>query len=757
MHQPDNARMRALLLAVAMIALGVAFVWLHLSTPSDGAVIPPNASSWHPNGVVVRVLHSQPGGLRSGDLVVAVGGQSVESWQQALTDPTRPRPQWHFGQTLTYTIVRDGAKMDVPVTLGPNPLDAIWQEGWSTIVFALVFVAIAVYVVLRRPGDWAPLVLLISASGILGATTWTLGLQVSDLVNGLGFWLYKATTSVDFLLFYIAALHFVLVFPKPLALFAANPRLIWALYAVPFVLDALYLAVTRLTATSALEWIGRTTVLENLLVPALALLIIGVTIWTYRVHRDDDTRTKLRWVVFGGLVSLVSGLLLWELPTNLLGHPLISTNALGLLVLPLPLSIGVAILRNRLFDIDTILNRTLVYGGLSTIVAGIYIAIVATLGTVFQAQGNLLIALVAAGVVAVLFQPLRIWLQNAVNRLLFGERDDPYAVLSRLGRQLEVAIAPEAVLPTIVETVAHALKLPSVAIAVREGEQLVPGVEYGVPSGTVVSMPLIYQSDWVGELRVSPRGPDESLTVADKHLLEDIAHQAGIAVHATRLTSDLQRSRLQLITAREEERRRMRRDLHDGVGPTLAGMTLKIGAIGNLLQTDAAAASRMLGELGTEIESAMSDIRRLVYALRPPALDELGLVAALRAHAAQYYLQGASEDSGESRLLVTIHAPERFTQLPAAVEVAAYRIACEAITNTARHAQAQCCQIVLALDNALHLDIRDDGVGLASERRVGIGLVSMRERAEELGGICTIASSPGSGVHISAILPLTKE
>jgi signal transduction histidine kinase len=270
-------------------------------------------------------------------------------------------------------------------------------------------------------------------------------------------------------------------------------------------------------------------------------------------------------------------------------------------------------------------------------------------------------------------------------------------------------------------------------------------------------MPLIYQSDWVGELRVSPRGPDESLTVADKHLLEDIAHQAGIAVHATRLTSDLQRSRLQLITAREEERRRMRRDLHDGVGPTLAGMTLKIGAIGNLLQTDAAAASRMLGELGTEIESAMSDIRRLVYALRPPALDELGLVAALRAHAAQYYLQGASEDSGESRLLVTIHAPERFTQLPAAVEVAAYRIACEAITNTARHAQAQCCQIVLALDNALHLDIRDDGVGLASERRVGIGLVSMRERAEELGGICTIESSPGSGVHISAILPLTKD
>jgi len=106
---------------------------------------------------------------------------------------------------------------------------------------------------------------------------------------------------------------------------------------------------------------------------------------------------------------------------------------------------------------------------------------------------------------------------------------------------------------------------------------------------------------------------------------------------------------------------------------------------------------------------------------------------------------------------VTIDAPQRVTQLPAAFEVAAYRIACEAITNTARHAQAHSCQIALAVDNALRLDIRDDGVGLASERRVGIGLVSMRERAEELGGICTIESSPGGGVYISAVLPLTKD
>src|SRR5262249_29548968 len=162
----------------------------------------------------------------------------------------------------------------------------------------------------------------------------------------------------------------------------------------------------------------------------------------------------------------------------------------------------------------------------------------------------------------------------------------------------------------------------------------------------------------------------------------------------------------------------------------LAGMSLQVGAIRNVLITDTAAADRLLGELGQEIESAIGDIRRLVYALRPPALDELGLVAALRAHAAHYQPRGSGEEtaSGEPHLGVTIDAPQHLLPLPAAVEVAAFRIACEAITNAARHAHARACHITLALDTALRMEIHDDGIGLAPERRVGVGLVSMRER-----------------------------
>ena len=760
MRQHNRARVAVLLATAAMVALGVAFVWLHIASPSDGARIDLNQQPWRANGVAVTVLRDQPDGLRSGDIVVAVDGKSLESWAYALTDPSINRPQWHVGQIVTYTVERGGVTMDVPVTLRPYPLDTIWQQGWSTIIFALVFAFIALYIVLRRPEERAPLALLVAAAGILGATTWSFGLQVSDLVGGVGFWLYKATTSADFLLFYIASLHFTLIFPKRYGFLKRHRRWIWALYLTPFVLDALYLSATYFMSSNVLLWLGNANAGENIMVVLLVVAITATIVWSYRSNRDEETRRKIRWVVFGGLLSGLSGLLLWELPGIVLGYPLINTNALGLLVLPLPLAIAIAILRDHLFDIDTILNRTLVYGGLSGLIAGIYIAIVAVLGALFQARGNLLISLVAAGVVAMLFQPLRVWLQRIVDRLMFGERDNPYAVLSRLGQRLETALAPETVLPTIVATVAHALKLPSAAIAIKDGARFASSVEYGIPVGAPIIFPLVYQSETVGQLRVSPRAPNESFTEADKRLLEDIAHQAGIAVHATRLTADLQQSRARLVTAREEERRRLRRDLHDGIGPTLAGMTLKVGAIRNLLTSDPPVADQFLGELGQEIEAAMADIRQLVYALRPPALDELGLVAALRAHAAQYQLPGIGEGGAgrEMKLIVTIDAPSNLPPLPAAIEVAAYRIACEALTNIARHTEARTCHMILAIDNdALRMEISDDGVGLASERRVGVGLVSMRERAEELGGTCAITAITGRGTRIVAVLPLTKE
>jgi signal transduction histidine kinase len=233
-------------------------------------------------------------------------------------------------------------------------------------------------------------------------------------------------------------------------------------------------------------------------------------------------------------------------------------------------------------------------------------------------------------------------------------------------------------------------------------------------------------------------------------LLEGLARQAGVAAYAVRLTTDLQRSRERLVAAREEERRRLRRDLHDGLGAQLAGLNVQAGSLRRLIGSNPEAAEELVVELREELHAAIAEIRRLVYGLRPPALDELGLVSALRQLAERYGSEG-------ERLSVLVEAPEDLPHLPAAVEVAVYRIAQEALTNVVRHAQAKSCIVRLAVNEEVALDIVDDGIGIPGKRTAGVGLSSMYERAAELGGRCVIESSPKGGTQVLVRLPLPKE
>jgi signal transduction histidine kinase len=276
------------------------------------------------------------------------------------------------------------------------------------------------------------------------------------------------------------------------------------------------------------------------------------------------------------------------------------------------------------------------------------------LGALLQAEENLLISLVATGLIAVLFQPMRERVQQWVNRLFYGRRDDPLGALSLLGRRLEAAIDPEIVLSTLVETISQTLKLPYVAISLRSGEDFRIAAESGTEVRKALRIPLNYQGETVGQLLAGPRGPDESFSRADRQLLGNIAHQAGPAAYAVQLTEALRRSRVRLVTAREEERRRLRRDLHDGLGPVLASQGLKMAAVGQLLQEDPAQAQRFLEELVAQNETTMAEIRRLVYELRPAALDDLGLVEAVRDYAA-----GLEEGAWNSpHLHVNVQSPD---------------------------------------------------------------------------------------------------
>ena len=259
--------------------------------------------------------------------------------------------------------------------------------------------------------------------------------------------------------------------------------------------------------------------------------------------------------------------------------------------------------------------------------------------------------------------------------------------------------------------------------------------------------PLVYQSEPIGQLIVAPRALNQTFTPAEQRLLTDLARQAGLAAHAVQLTADLQRSRERLVTTREEERRRLRRDLHDGVGPMLAALSLKVGMLRHVIPSDPDAAIVQATELRDQIRGVIADIRRTVYDLRPPALDELGLVQALREQAAQYAAQG---------LYVTVETPEPMPTLSAAVEVAVYRISLEALTNVTRHAEARHCRVRVIVQDELQLEISDDGRGLAENQRSGVGLMSMRERATELGGSFTLESQPNAGTVIRVVLPLSN-
>ncbi|GAB1816941.1 hypothetical protein HerbRD11066_01050 [Herbidospora sp. RD11066] len=458
------------------------------------------------------------------------------------------------------------------------------------------------------------------------------------------------------------------------------------------------------------------------------LFLAGAADLARRARRIE--RAQVQWLVYAvsiaGIVivlRLVAGLTddlpddLWPIDSGL--WELAGTAAITLVMA----AIGIAIVRHGLFDIELVINRTLVYAVLTAFVTGGYVAIVGYLGAVFESRG-LPLSVAAAAVVAVVFAPLRSAVQRAVNVLMYGRRDDPYAAIAHLGRSLEVR--PDA--RAAAESVAEALKLPHAAVE--------PLGTAGDPG--LVRLPLTYRNELVGHLALAPRPGQRGFGTRDLRLLEDLARQMGSVVHAERLAADLRASRERLVVAREEERRRLRRDLHDGLGPTLAALTMRAEAVQDLVSDPAA--QELLEEMIGAAQAATTDVRALIDGLRPPALDTLGLLGALRAHVAGL--------PGEPR--VGLDLPVELPELSAATEVAAYHIAVEAINNARRHSGAGTVTLRLVPWKNLLVEVVDDGLGAGGPP--GVGLTSMRERATELGGSFVITTAHGTTVR--AQLPI---
>jgi signal transduction histidine kinase len=447
---------------------------------------------------------------------------------------------------------------------------------------------------------------------------------------------------------------------------------------------------------------------------------------------DEEDRIRLLWLVWGALTVPAALLVVWANHFLLGDHAAVAGAALAVVAVALPAAIGISVLRHRLFDIQVVLSRTLTYAtlvvGILALYALLLLAAAALVGS--GTPGGLL----AVGVVAVAVHPAYAWLHRRTERWVYGYRVEPHRALRLLADRVDSA-GDAALTGAITAVVAEALRVERVWLGGADGPETGADPQ-------VVQTPLLHRGEQVGELVVE-LPPGRRLDHHDRALLRDLARYVAVLVRSQRQADALRGSRARLVASREEERRRLRRDLHDGVGPSLAALVLKLNALRS--RADGPARDALQAEIEEEVRAAIVEIRRLVDDLRPPAIDEVGLLAATRQRAAALGGEVAFEVVG----------PAVLPPLPAAVEVAAFRIASEAMTNVVRHAGATRCRIVIEVDGAFSLTISDNGRGVGPAGTGGVGWTSMRERAAELGGTCTISSRPDGGVLVRAVLPLT--
>jgi signal transduction histidine kinase len=468
------------------------------------------------------------------------------------------------------------------------------------------------------------------------------------------------------------------------------------------------------------------------LVGAVSLFFVGiplaVTSLALRMRRARATeRTQLEWLFLGGIFLVVGALLPlgeaaeWGLAVGLFG---------------LPVGIGIAMLRHRLFDVEVTLNRTLVFGVLTGAVVAVYAAVV--YGVQVVAPGSHLgVLLVAAS--ALLAAAARDRVQQVVDRMLFGHRHNPYAVVARVGRHVAAASQPLDALQRLVDSMRTALRLPYVAFT---------GGDISVAAGTPVHgsrvVPVEALGESVGELHVGLRGAREKWTPEETAAIEEVAARAGTLAYAAGLVVDVARSRGRIVAAREEERRRLRADLHDGVAPALAGTALQLDALARRLERDDLPdqATKAVA-LRDSLRGTVTELRAIMHGLRPPVLDQLGLAGALLLIVAGHDVPACVAEVGD------LGTP------PAALEVAAYAIGSEAFSNALRHSAAS--RIVLSTyveEGDLVVSVVDNGIGLPARPRAGVGMVSMRDRAAEVGGSLDLTATPGGGTTVTARLPM---
>jgi signal transduction histidine kinase len=648
----------------------------------------------------------------------------------------------------------------------PQMIAALDAIGWSASAWAVYMttletllsfsaISVAFFILIKSQNNWFAVWMAVGlATGNTGAVFTLQVLQESQpvwmvpvqLLQVLGFVGYAST---------------LVLFPNGRFIPAWTRRL--SIFWVAYVLVSVFV-IPEWQVAGTIDAIDTPNeAFKGLVVTGFLLSGIGFQVYRYFWHSSQLERQQAKWVVFGLSCFIVAIIPLpiaaFISPDLVLGpfdtsgglvFQIVYLTIIHVIGMLIPVAIAFAILRYRLWDIDIIINRTLVYSILSALIFGLYFIIVSGLSLVVATSGAQILSLLAIVVLVMSFHRLYGRVQRGVNRLMFGQRNEPQTVLANLTQQLQTATLPEDLLQVSTETIGKSLRVPYVAVAIRHGEDIEKRAEYGRNGLPTQAFPLVHQNEAVGELIVGQRSPNESLNAADLSVLSSVALQLGAVVYAVRLHAELQTARERLVIAREEERQRIRRDLHDGLGPALASQPLKFDiAIENICDNPTVAIA-VLEDMKRNTQGFVGEIRRIIQDLRPPALDELGLVGSLRGAISSVVPHSNTLD-------ISLTAEIRSPRVSAATEAAAYRIVMEAVTNVIKHAQARHCWIHLDTPGNtpwLRISVDDDGVGIPQPVTPNVGLTSMRERAEELGGTITIQPRSSGGTQVSVSLPI---
>jgi signal transduction histidine kinase len=500
--------------------------------------------------------------------------------------------------------------------------------------------------------------------------------------------------------------------------------------------------------------------------PALALFLAAASAPLVRMRRAaGEERQQLKWIAYAVTVTAVAYIPLTLLPGSTATGLADIAIGFGILV---PIAAGIAIFKYRLYDIDVVISRTLVYGSLAVFITAVYVAIAVGIGTLVGSGGkpNLGLSILATAIVAVGFQPVRERVQKVANRLVYGKRATPYEVLSEFSGRVAETYAADDVLPRMARVLQEGTGAESATVWLRGADELraaatFPEAANGLAvlpmrDGTLPALPgatrsveVRHQGELLGALSVNKRR-GEALTPIEQKLVDDLAHQAGLVLKNVGLTADLQArlldlraSRQRLVSAQDEERRRLERNLHDGAQQHLVALKVKLGLAEMLLARDPAKATATLEQLKGDADDALETLRDLARGIYPPLLAEKGLVTALESQARKATLPVLVDAAG-----ITRHHQD--------LEAAVYFCVLEALQNVQKYAKATQATVSLReADGQLQVEVEDDGAGfdVATAKR-GAGLTNMEDRLDALEGALSVQSSPGHGTRLSVSLPL---